>query len=80
MMLRDLEIEALYEGPAQRGFGVSSLEGEHRPLGSKSHPEKPPRTYCPGGGVEGAPDVTGIKTLWIKKHSNPKQMNTGDDQ
>jgi hypothetical protein len=21
-----------------------------------------------------------IETLWIRKHSNPKQMNTGDDQ
>ncbi|MDT7890228.1 MAG: hypothetical protein RQ885_14800 [Desulfurococcales archaeon] len=27
-----------------------------------------------------SPDATGLKTLWIKKQSNPKQMNISDDQ
>jgi hypothetical protein len=26
------------------------------------------------------PDATGLKILWIEKHSNPKQMNASDNQ
>jgi hypothetical protein len=26
------------------------------------------------------PDATGLKTLWIKKHRNPKQKNISDNQ
>jgi hypothetical protein len=34
MMLRAPETEALYEGYAQKGFGVSSIDGSPMPLGS----------------------------------------------
>jgi hypothetical protein len=34
MMLRAPETEALYEGYAQKGFGVSSIDGSPFPLGS----------------------------------------------
>jgi hypothetical protein len=34
MMLRAPETEALYEGSAQKGFGVSTLDGSPMPLGS----------------------------------------------
>jgi hypothetical protein len=27
-----------------------------------------------------SPDATGLKILWIEKHSNPKQMNASDNQ
>jgi hypothetical protein len=36
MMLRASEVEALYEGIAQKGFGVSSLDGSPFPLGLKA--------------------------------------------
>ncbi|MDT7890258.1 MAG: hypothetical protein RQ885_14955 [Desulfurococcales archaeon] len=32
----------MYEGNALKGFGVSSLEGEHRPLGSTAIPRSLP--------------------------------------
>jgi hypothetical protein len=57
MMLRAPETEALYEGIAQKGFGVSILDGRWK-----------------------SPDATGLKTLWIKKQNNPKQINTNDNQ
>jgi hypothetical protein len=31
------------------------------------------------GEVE-APNATGLKTLWIKKQNNPKQININDNQ
>jgi hypothetical protein len=34
MMLRAPETEALYEGSAQKGFGVLSIDGSPMPLGS----------------------------------------------
>jgi hypothetical protein len=34
MMPRAPEAEALYEGSAQKGFGVSSIDGSPVPLGS----------------------------------------------
>jgi hypothetical protein len=64
MMPRAPEAEALYEGYAQKGIGVSSIDGSPVPLGSTA-------TYEPIG-------VS--KTLWIRKHSNPKQMNASDNQ
>ncbi|MDT7887963.1 MAG: hypothetical protein RQ885_03180 [Desulfurococcales archaeon] len=27
-----------------------------------------------------SPDATGLETLWIKRQSNPKQMNISDNQ
>jgi len=48
-------LEALYRGNAQKGFGVSSLEGSPFPLGSTA-------TYEP---------IEISKPLWRRKHSNP---------
>ena len=73
------ETEALYEGSAQKGFGVSSIDGSPMPLGSTatSEPIEIPRSLW---GRWKSPDATGLKTLWIKKQSNPKQMNINDNQ
>jgi len=62
-------LEALYEGSAQKGFGVSSLDGSPVPLGSTatSEPIEIPRSLW---GWK-SPDATGSKPLWIKKQSNP---------
>jgi transposase len=55
-------LEALYEGSAQKGFGVLSIDGSPMPLGSTATNE-----------------ITVIfKTLWIRKHGNPKQKNASD--
>jgi len=51
------EIEALYEGYAQKGFGVPSLDGA-------------PFRWAPCGGG-GSPRCHRAKNPWIKKHSNP---------
>jgi hypothetical protein len=61
MMPRAPEAEALYEGSAQKGFGVPSLalDGSPFPLGSTA-------TH----------DPTGLKTLWIKKHSNTNKRKS----
>jgi hypothetical protein len=48
------EVEALYEGIAQKGFGVLSLDGSPFPLGSTATHETT--------GIS--------KTLWVKKQSN----------
>jgi hypothetical protein len=71
MMLRAPETEALYEGSAQKGFGVSILDGSPMPLGSTAtgEPIEIPRSLW---GRWKSPDATGLKTLWIKKQSNPK--------
>jgi hypothetical protein len=58
-MPRAPEAEALYEGIAQKGFGVPSLDGSPFPLGSTA-------TH----------DPTGLKTLWIKKHSNTNKRKS----
>jgi hypothetical protein len=79
MMLRAPETEALYEGSAQKGFEVSTLDGSPIPLGSTA-------TYEPIGisislwGRWKSLDATGLKTLWIKKQNNPKQININDNQ
>jgi hypothetical protein len=46
MMLRAPEAEALYEGIAQKGFGVLSIDGSPMPLGLKatSEPIEIPRS------------------------------------
>jgi hypothetical protein len=79
MMLRAPETEALYEGSAQKGFGVSTLDGSPMPLGSTAtdEPIEIPRSLW---GRWKSPDATGLKTLWIKKQSKPKQMNINDNQ
>jgi hypothetical protein len=79
MILRAPETEALYEGSAQKGFGVPSIDGSPVPLGSTA-------THEPIGisktlwGRWKSPDTTGLKTLWIKKQGNPKQKNINDNQ
>jgi hypothetical protein len=73
------ETEALYEGPAQKGFGDPSLDGSPIPLGSTAthEPIEIPRSLW---GRWKSLDATGLKTLWIKKQNNPKQINTNDNQ
>jgi hypothetical protein len=73
------ETEALYEGSAQKGFGVSIIDGSPMPLGSTatSEPIEIPRSLW---GRWKSPDATGLKTLWIKKQNNPKQININGNQ
>jgi hypothetical protein len=75
------EAEALYEGPTQKGFGVPSLalDGSPFPLGSTAtgEPIEIPRSLWERWG---SPDAKGLKTLWIRKHSNLKQKNINDNQ
>jgi hypothetical protein len=73
------ETEALYEGSAQKGFGVSTLNGSPMPLGSTAthEPIEIPRSLW---GSWKSLDATGLKTLWIKKQNNPKQKKVNDNQ
>ncbi|MDT7890187.1 MAG: hypothetical protein RQ885_14590 [Desulfurococcales archaeon] len=79
MTLRAPETEALDEGNAQKGFGVSSLDGSPFPLGSTviNEPIEIPRSLWVRWS---SLDDPGLKTLWIKKHSNTKQINISDNQ
>jgi len=75
------ETEALYEGSAQKGFGVSTLDGSPMPLGSTAthEPIEIPRSLW--GRWKSLDDHRdAIASLWVKKQSNPKQMNINDDQ
>jgi hypothetical protein len=81
MMLRAPETEALYEGYAQKGFGVLSIDGSPVPLGSTatSEPIEIPRSlWGRWRSLDGHRDV--ITSLWIKKQSNPKQRNINNHQ
>jgi IS605 OrfB family transposase len=72
-------LEALYEGYAQKGFGFLSLalDGSTMQLGSTAtHEPKRFQDLCGGGR---SPPMPQDQNLWIRKHSNPKQMNTGDN-
>jgi hypothetical protein len=73
------ETEALYEGSAQKGFGFLSIDGSPMPLGSTAthEPIEIPRSLW---GRWKSLDATGLKTLWIKKQNNPKQININDNQ
>jgi hypothetical protein len=67
MMLRAPDTEALYEGYAQKGFGVSTLNGSPMPLGSTAinKPIEIPRSLW---GVETPDDHRDVITsLWIKR-------------
>jgi len=79
MMPRAPETEALYEGNAQKGFGVSSIYGS--PFPRAQQPPMKPQGYpklCGGGG---SPSIaTGLETLWIKKQGITKQINIRDNQ
>jgi len=81
MMSRAPETEALYEGSAQKGFGDPSLDGSPMPLGSTAthEPIEIPRSLW--GRWKSLDDHRdAIASLWIKKQSNPKQMNINDNQ
>jgi hypothetical protein len=74
-------LEALYEGIAQKGFGVSILDGSPIPLGSTAthEPIEIPRSlWGRWKSLDNHRDV--ITSLWIRKHSNPKQKNISDNQ
>jgi hypothetical protein len=79
MMLRAPETEALDEGYAQKGFGFLSLDGSPVPLGSTATNE-PIEIHRSLWGRWSSLDDHRIKTLWIKKQSNPKQKNISDNQ
>jgi hypothetical protein len=74
-------LEALYEGYAQKGFGVLgiALDGGPVPLDSTAthEPIEIPRSLW---GRWKSLDATGLKTLWIKRQSNTKQINISDNQ
>jgi hypothetical protein len=81
MMLRAPEAEALYEGSAQKGFGVLGIDGSPMPLGSTAthEPIEIPRSlWGRWKSLDGHRDA--IASLWIKKQSNPKQININDNQ
>jgi hypothetical protein len=81
MMPRAPETEALYEGSAQKGFGVLILDGSPMPLGSTAthEPIEIPRSLW--GRWKSLDDHRdAIASLWIKKHSNTKQININDNQ
>jgi IS605 OrfB family transposase len=74
-------LEALYEGNAQKGFGVSILDGSTVPLGSTAthEPIEIPRSLW--GRWKSLDDHRdAITSLWIKKQNNPKQININDNQ
>jgi putative transposase len=74
-------LEALYEGYAQKGFGVSILDGSPIPLGSTAtnEPIEIPRSLW--GRWKSLDDHRdAITSLWIKKQNNPKQININDNQ
>jgi hypothetical protein len=72
-----LETEALYEGYAQKGFGVSSLDGSPFPLGSTATHEPIGISMSPWGrwkSLDNHRDA--ITSLWIKKHSNTNKRKS----
>jgi hypothetical protein len=81
MMLRAPETEALYEGYAQKGFGVLSLDGSPVPLGSTATHEPIGISKTLRGRWKSLDDHRdAIASLWIKKQSNPNQININDNQ
>ncbi len=81
MMPRAPETEALYEGSAQKGFGDPRVDGSPMPLGSTAinEPIEIPRSLW--GRWKSLDDHRdAIAFLWIKKQSNPKQININDNQ
>jgi len=70
------EAEALDEGSAQKGFGVSILDGSPVPLGSTAINEPIGISISLWGrwkSLDGHRDA--IASLWIKKHSNTNRKN-----
>ena len=80
-MLRAPETEALYEGSAQKGFGVPSLDGSPVPLGSTATYETAGVSKTLWGRWKSLDDHRdAIASLWVKKQSNTKQININDNQ
>jgi hypothetical protein len=79
MMLRAPETEALYEGNAQKGFGIPILDGSLLPLVLTAAHEAIGMSKTLWGRWR-SPDATGLKTLWIRKQSNTKQINISNNQ
>jgi hypothetical protein len=79
MMLRAPETEALHGDYAPIEPRDPRVDGSTVPLGSTAtnEPIEIPRSLW---GRWKSPDATGLKTLWIKKHSNPIQINISDNQ
>ncbi len=73
------EAEALYEGSAHKGFGDPRVDGSPVPLGSTATNEPIGISISPWGRWKSL-DATGLEILWIKKQSNPKQININDNQ
>ncbi|MDT7887580.1 MAG: transposase [Desulfurococcales archaeon] len=74
-------LEALYEGIAQKGFGVLSIDGSPVPLGSTATHEPIEIHGSLWGRWKSSDNHRDVITsLWIKKQSNPKQINIRDDQ
>jgi hypothetical protein len=77
------ETEALYEGSAQKGFGVSilALDGSPFLLGSTATHETTGVSKTLWGrwrSLDGHRDI--ITSLWIKNQNNPKQKNINNHQ
>jgi hypothetical protein len=81
VVLINIYLKALYEGIAQKGFGVPSLDGSLFSLGSTATPEPieiPRSLWGRWRSLDDRRDV--ITFLWIRKQSNPKQINISDNQ
>jgi hypothetical protein len=75
MMPRAPEAEALYEGYAQKGFGVPSIDRSPVPLGSTATHEPIGISISPWGRWKSPDDHRDVITsLWIKKHSNTNKL------
>jgi hypothetical protein len=75
------EAQALYEGSAQKGLGVSSIDGSLVPLGSTAINEPIGISISLWGrwkSLDDRRDV--IAPLWIKKTQQHKQININDNQ
>jgi hypothetical protein len=78
MMPRAPEAEALYEGYAQRGFEVLSLDGS--PFLQVPQPPMKPQGYPKPCGGGGSPSIaTGLETCGSEA-KQPKQKNISDNQ
>ncbi len=73
-------LKALYEDNAQKGLGVLSIDGSPVPLGLTALLRSLLGHIAREVEWRGAPDATGLKTLWIERQSNPKQKNINDNQ
>jgi hypothetical protein len=81
-ILRVPKTRALYEGNAQKGFGVPGIALDGNPFlpGLTALPRSLPGHIAREVEWGKLPMLTGIKTLWIKEHSKPKQKKTSTNQ